>query len=98
MTISFDELDLLMQDREQEAQPQPASQPNPANSNDFLDFLKTGNGTDLEPIGDIGRAAAPEYDLNQHYSQVHSMDMSLGQGGELPTSFEIGVRPEYEQA
>jgi len=108
MTISFDELDLLMQQKSGEEKPQ---EPTYARG-DFLDYMKqltsnsagyTGDAhapsnTDLKPLNgfEMSRAAAPEFDLDQHYSQVHDMDLALGKGGQLPTSFDVGVRPQYE--
>ena len=106
MNITFEELELLMQPNGVEEKP--AKEPANAHG-DFLDYMKQLNTTSyvddahadingLKPINshDMSRAEAPEFDLDQHYSQVHDMDMSLGQGGQLPNSFDVGVRPQYE--
>jgi len=105
--ISFDELDLMMQQKNGASEPEKSPY-----ARDFLDYMSqvTSNpagyagdshaksNTELKPLTnfELSRVASIEdSELNQPY-EIQNMNIDLGKGGKLPDSFEVGLRPQYE--
>jgi hypothetical protein len=107
--ISFDELDLMMQQKNGESKPE-----TPPYRTDFLDYMAqvsnnpaghagdahAASNTELKPLTnfELSRIASQpidDNDDNQPY-EIQNMNIDLGKGGKLPDSFEIGLRPQYE--
>jgi hypothetical protein len=108
--ISFDELDLMMQQKNGASQPETSPY-----ARDFLDYMSqvtsnsagyagdshAASNTELKPLTnfELSRVAIAEPidgEIGNQPYEIQNMNIDLGKGGQLPNSFEVGLRPQYE--